>query len=196
VPVHHAVLALLAEGDSHGYELRNAFHEAVGPQWGEVNIGHLYQVLERLVRDEMVVGYQVEQRKLPDRVVYRLTDKGREELDRWLATPFVRQTGYRDDFFLKIMAAARLGKASLDKTLKIQREAYLGELSSLASLRSSHKDEPLVSLLLDAAISHTKVQLKIAEEAEAMSDRLVQSSGGTAPATAVKTERTSRGRTA
>src|SRR5659263_63636 len=42
VPVHHAVLALLAAGPSHGYELKQQFEDAVGPQWGSPNIGHLY----------------------------------------------------------------------------------------------------------------------------------------------------------
>jgi len=176
VPVHHAVLALLAEGESHGYQLRTAFHDAVGPQWGEINIGHLYQVLERLVRDGMVTGRQVEQRRLPDRVVYRLTPKGREELDRWLATPFVRQSGYRDDLFLKLVAASRLGREQLDTTVRVQREAYVGELASLAELRRQHREDPVVSLLIDAAIRHTDVQLKIVDRAEAIADALVDAS--------------------
>jgi DNA-binding PadR family transcriptional regulator len=175
VPVHHAVLALLAEGESHGYELRSAFHDAVGPQWGEINIGHLYQVLERLARDGMVTGRQVEQRRLPDRVVYRLTAKGREELDRWLATPFVRQSGYRDDFFLKLMAAARLGREQLDATLRVQRDAYVAELRTLSALRRQHREHAVVSLLIDAAIRHTEVQLKIVDRAEAIADALAAS---------------------
>jgi DNA-binding PadR family transcriptional regulator len=93
MPIRHAVLALLAEGESYGYELRVEFERAVGPQWGELNIGHLYQVLDRLVRDGLVTRREVAQPRLPDRVVYRITKSGKAELDRWLETPFVRQSG-------------------------------------------------------------------------------------------------------
>ncbi len=53
--LHHAVLALLVDGPRHGYDLKARFEETMGPQWGGLNIGHVYQVLGRLVRD----GYAV-----------------------------------------------------------------------------------------------------------------------------------------
>jgi DNA-binding PadR family transcriptional regulator len=166
MPIQHAVLALLAGRDSYGYELRAEFERAVGPQWGELNIGHLYQVLERLVRDGLVTRREVAQRRLPDRVVYRLTKEGRAELERWLETPFVRQAGYRDDFFLKLLAASRLGREQLELVLRTQRAAYLSELAALGALRSEHGDEPLVELLIDAAIRHTEANLATLERAE------------------------------
>src|SRR5438552_5351148 len=114
MPIQHAVLALLARGGSHGYEIKASFEQSVGPQWGELNIGHLYQVLDRLVRDGLVTRRTVAQSNRPDRIDYRLTDAGRAELERWLETPFVRSGGYRDDFFLKLLAASRLGRPALD----------------------------------------------------------------------------------
>jgi DNA-binding PadR family transcriptional regulator len=172
VPIQHAVLALLSDGESYGYELRAEFERAVGPQWGQLNIGHLYQILDRLVRDGLVTKREVEQRRLPDRVVYRLTSAGKQELNHWLEMPFVRQAGYRDDFFLKLLAASRLGRERLDLVIRTQREAYLGELSALSELRSSHEAEPLVSLLIEAAILHTEANLRTIEQAEQRAERL------------------------
>ncbi len=166
MPIHHAVLGLLAEGESYGYELKATFEQAIGPQWGELNIGHLYQVLERLVRDGMVTKRTVPQHDRPDRVVYRLTAGSRDELDRWLAEPSIRQGGYRDDFFLKLVAAARLGRDRLEEVLRTQRRAYLGELASLAELRARAGPDPLVDLLIEAAILHTEANLKVVERAE------------------------------
>jgi hypothetical protein len=34
------------------YELKQSFQEAIGPQWGELSIGHLYQVLDRPTIDQ------------------------------------------------------------------------------------------------------------------------------------------------
>lgn len=174
MPIQHAVLALLAGGPSHGYELKSSFEESVGPQWGELNIGHLYQVLERLVRDELVTRKQVSQDDRPDKTVYRLTAAGRKELEQWLSAPFVRRGGYRDDFFLKLFAASLLGGDALAEVTRVQREAYLGELKSLAELGGEHARDPLVRLLVEAARLHTEANLRVVELAEAASGELVR----------------------
>ncbi len=183
MPIHHAVLALLADGSSHGYELKTTFEESIGPQWGDLNIGHLYQVLDRLVRDGLVTKQEVPQTARPDKTVYRLTDGGHAELEAWLEAPFVRQGGYRDDFFLKLFAASRLGEDAVEKVARVQREAYLTELSSLGELRARHEDDPLVRLLIEAAVFHTEANLRVVELAEANSAVLsVRSRSGTSAA--------------
>jgi|SRR5438477_8887137 len=165
MPIQHAVLAMLAGGESHGYELRGEFENAIGPQWGELSISHLYQVLDRLAREGLVTRRRVGQHDRPDRLVYRLTEEGRNELDDWLERPFVRQSGYRDDFFLKLFAASRLGKTALTRVLAVQRKAYAEEMRALGALRSDHRDDPLVRLLIEAAIYHTEANLRVLDHA-------------------------------
>ncbi len=180
MPIHHAVLALLADGPSYGYELKTSFQKAIGPQWGELNIGHLYQTLERLVRDGLVTGRVVPQNRKPDKTVYRLTKRGRAELDRWVQEPFVRGGGYRDEFFLKLLAASRLGSDTLKQLLAVQRDAYLEELSALGDLKRRRKGDVLVSLLLDAAVFHTEANLRIVDRAErAASELLLEANSAT-----------------
>jgi DNA-binding PadR family transcriptional regulator len=181
MPIHHAVLALLADGPSYGYELKGRFEESVGPQWGDLNIGHLYQVLDRLERDRLVTKRVVAQTERPDRVVYRLTRAGRAEVERWLETPFVRHA-YRDDLFLKLFAASRLGREAFETVLDVQREAYVGELSALRELRRRHRDDQLVSLLIEAAILHTQADLRVVELAEGNSATLARRVAGKAHA--------------
>ena len=182
MPIQHAVLALLASGESHGYEIKTSFEDAVGPQWGELNIGHVYQVLDRCVRDGLVKRRHVTQASRPDKTVYRLTAAGERELHRWLEAPFVRQSGYRDDFFLKLLAASRLGEDQLTRVLAVQREAYLGELASLGELKARHRDKPLVRLLIEAAVAHTEANLRIVEDAEAAGAHLVAAAQAASPA--------------
>lgn len=182
MPIHHAVLALLAAGPSHGYDLKARFHESVGPQWGDLNIGHLYQILDRLERDGHVRKRAVTQADRPDKIVYRITSNGRQELDHWLESPFVRQGGYRDDFFLKLFAASRLGAAQLTTVLAVQREAYLAEIAALGKLRRRHRDDALVELLIEAATLHTRANLRVVELAERATDALADAGGAAADA--------------
>jgi DNA-binding PadR family transcriptional regulator len=167
MPLHHAVLALLAVKPTHGYELKGSFEQAVGDQWGGLNIGHLYQVLDRLARDGLIESERQPQPVKPDRLVHRITQAGREELDRWLNEPSVPTRGYRDDFFLKVMAAAQAGDpATLAAVLRRQRVYLLTELRSLADARAAASGSPVVALLVKAAELHVRADLGVVDAAE------------------------------
>jgi DNA-binding PadR family transcriptional regulator len=166
MPLHHAVLALLADKPAHGYELKNSFELAVGDQWGGLNIGHLYQVLDRLSRDGLIESQRQAQQVKPDRVVHHLTPAGRAELERWLGEPSARQRGYRDDFFLKLMAAVQSGdRQTLDGVLRRQRAHLLRELRSLADARAQ-APSAVVALLITAAELHVRADLGVVDAAE------------------------------
>ncbi len=167
MPLHHAVLALLAAKPAHGYELKGSFEQAVGDQWGGLNIGHLYQILDRLARDGLIESQRQPQQVKPDRLVHRITPAGRAELGRWLNEPSVRTRGYRDDFFLKVLAAARSGDpAMLAHVLRRQRVHLLTELRSLADARGAASGSPVVALLVKAAELHVRADLELVDAAE------------------------------
>ena len=178
MPIHHAVLSLLSNGPSYGYELKGAFETAVGPQWGPLNIGHLYQILDRLSRDGLVLSQRHAQTVKPDRVMYEITDAGRAELERWLAEASPRSGGFRDDFFLKVTAAARSGDRDTVRTVLSQQRTHLmRELRNLDGLRRKATD-PVVALLLSAASRHVEADLSFVDDA----DRALLRTGGGLPA--------------
>ena len=168
MPLHHAVLALLSAKPAHGYELKTSFEQAVGDQWGGLNIGHLYQILDRLSRDGLIESRRQPQQVKPDRVIHRLTPAGRAELARWLGEPATPTRGYRDDFFLKIMAAARSADpATLAGVLSRQRAHLLRQLHALADARSATTSiTPVESLLITAAELHIRADLGVVDAAE------------------------------
>lgn len=166
MPLHHAVLALLADKPAHGYELKNSFEQAVGEQWGGLNIGHLYQILDRLSRDGLIESQRQPQAVKPDRLVHRLTPAGRAELDHWLSEPSPRVRGYRDDFHLKLMAAVHAGDpAVIDAVLRRQRAQLLKELRSLADAKKQ-APSPLDALLITAAELHAGADIGVVDAAE------------------------------
>jgi DNA-binding PadR family transcriptional regulator len=166
MPLHHAVLALLAGKPAHGYELKSSFEQAVGDQWGGLNIGHLYQVLDRLSRDGLIGSERQPQPIKPDRVVHHLTAAGRAELDRWLSEPSTRLRGYRDDFFLKLMAAVQADDPDvLDGVLRRQREHLLRELRALSEAKAQGP-AAVVGLLITAAELHIRADLGVLDAAE------------------------------
>jgi DNA-binding PadR family transcriptional regulator len=182
MPIHHAVLALLADGESYGYELKGAFDRSVGPQWGALNIGHLYQVLDRLKRDGHVMVLRAEpQPRRPDRRIYAITDSGAAELHRWLHTPSQPGGGYRDDLYLKLVAAARAGEEELAGVIRLERECRLAELHALGQLAAGEPD-PLAALLNDGARLQVESRLQLLELAERDVARLALSVRRRSPA--------------
>ena len=167
MPLQHAVLALLADRPAHGYELKASFEQAVGDQWGGLNIGHLYQILDRLSRDGLIESQRQPQQVKPDRLVHRLTPAGRAELGRWLAEPAGPARGYRDDFFLKVMAAVRSADpAVLPAVLSGQRAHLLRQLHALAGARAATSTTAVESLLITAAELHIRADLGVVNAAE------------------------------
>src|SRR5689334_170932 len=57
--LRYALLALLGEGEAHGYQLLKLFNERVGPFW-HPNIGQVYQLLHELERRGLAARRDVE----------------------------------------------------------------------------------------------------------------------------------------
>ncbi|MGH2872599.1 MAG: PadR family transcriptional regulator [Solirubrobacteraceae bacterium] len=171
--IHHALLSLLEQHESYGYELRAELERSVGPQWGQLNIGHVYQLLERLKRDEMVEVVRTDpQPRRTERVIYAITDAGRDELRDWLGAASPPSTGYRDDLYLKLAAAARRGLETLERVARQEREALYGELRTLSELACAERDE-LVALLLDGATLQVTARIELLDRAEQRGEALV-----------------------
>jgi DNA-binding PadR family transcriptional regulator len=99
MPVKHAMLALLAERDLTGYDLKLRFERVLGDFW-QLNSGQVYSTLDRMRRAGMVV------RRVPAddaaRVVFAITPRGRRALTHWLAAPVGRLRPVRDPLYVKV----------------------------------------------------------------------------------------------
>src|SRR3972149_6645677 len=109
----YPLLALLAAGPAHGYELKQTFEARFGAVSPPVNIGQVYTTLGRLERDGLVRGFEVRQSGRPDKHVFELTDAGRGALAQWIDEPS-RAPRLRDDFFLKLTLSSLTGIAAPD----------------------------------------------------------------------------------
>jgi len=79
--IEPAVLLLLAEGPSHGYELADALEEVL--QEGRVDFGNLYRLLRSLEAEGLVASAWSEDAPGPLKRTYELTGEGAALLDSW-----------------------------------------------------------------------------------------------------------------
>ena len=151
------LLALLASGPAHGYELKQALEQRFGAVLPPLNAGQIYTTLSRLERDGLVEDDAVAQNGRPNKRVYRLTDKGQIELSGWVAdaTP---QTRLKDDFFIKLVLARAAQIADPLELIDRQRGAYLQALRELDDL--APQNDETAALLVEGAALHLEADLK------------------------------------
>lgn len=171
--IRNGLLALLLEGRAYGSQLRTDFEERTGGTW-PLNIGQVYQTLDRLVRDGLVVAEDVRAADIPvqARSLYRITDAGQAEVLRWFAEPVARGPAPRDELAIKLAVAVCSPRADVTRIIDLQRAATMGALQELTALRRrqlgedrTREREPWM-LILDRMIFDTEAELRWLEHCE------------------------------
>jgi DNA-binding PadR family transcriptional regulator len=120
--LRYALMALLSEGEAHGYALRKRFTQRVGPFW-HPNIGQVYQVLHELERRGHVTRRDVTTGARLRRL-FRLTLRGERALRTWLGRRPAWPPPLRDEIIVRMLASERLGPSALLAQLERQEAEY------------------------------------------------------------------------
>lgn len=161
--IKHALLALLAEGPGHGYELKKRYDEAIGLLW-PLQQAQVYNNLRQMEQEGLVqLDVRVVQASLPDQKRYRLTESGEQALAAWTDEPVQTNRKLKDDFYLKltVLAAVLRDPEQLADLLWRQRAVNLQYLRDLE--RTLHEaeqaDDAVAASLLEGAILHAEADL-------------------------------------
>lgn len=139
VSVRNAMLAILTQGPCYGYQLRTEFARRTGVQT-HVNVGQIYNTLERLERDALVERAGVDD---AGHVFWRVTESGRAEVAAWFSSPVARAGAARDELAIKITLAASLQHIDVLEVLRVQEAA--------TATRKAEIDADLAALSQDPA---------------------------------------------
>jgi DNA-binding PadR family transcriptional regulator len=157
--VRQPLLALLAKEPAHGYELKHALEQTFGQAYPSPNIGQIYVTLKRLEADGIVRSEDVEQDSRPNKRVYELTPKGREQLTAWVQEP-IEGPRVRDEFFMKLVLAPMAGLADRMELINAQRRHYFCIMRNLLDLQAGmHAATPAARLLTEGAMLHLQADL-------------------------------------
>ncbi|MEW1657403.1 PadR family transcriptional regulator [Streptomyces sp. NPDC093707] len=160
------LLALLANGPAHGYELKHALEALLGAAYPRPNVGQIYVTLGRLAKTGLIVGEEVEQPDRPNKRIYRITDAGREAVHAWFEDAIV-EPRIRDEFFMKLALASRSGATSKTALISKQRRHYLKSLRELSRLAASEdRDNRVAHLLIEGALLHLQADLEWLERCQ------------------------------
>jgi DNA-binding PadR family transcriptional regulator len=121
--VEVAVLASLAEEPLHGYDLLVRMKQRGMERWAEVGKASVYQALQRLDRQGLIVGKDHEGTEGPDRRVYRITRTGRDRLRTGLVERFGSTAPYESDAGLALGFVHLLSAAEARRALDAREQA-------------------------------------------------------------------------
>ncbi|WP_112468346.1 PadR family transcriptional regulator [Streptomyces triticisoli] len=153
------LLALLARGPAHGYELKQDLEQLLGSAYPQPNVGQIYVTLGRLEKSGLIEGEEVEQTGRPNKKIYRLTDAGREAVSVWFQKP-EDEPRVRDEFFMKLALAPQTGLADQIALINKQRRQYLNTMRNLSKLAAAEgRDNRIAHLLIEGAMLHLQADL-------------------------------------
>lgn len=162
--VKHSLLAVLADGDRYGYQLRAEFEERTGATW-PLNIGQVYTTLSRLERDGLV---EPAGQDGANHVFYRITDAGRAELFEWFARPVTRAERPRDELAVKLALAVTVAGVDVAAIVHAQRKHALAALQDYTRVKARLTAEELAaSLVLESMTFQCEAEIRWLDHVEA-----------------------------
>jgi PadR family transcriptional regulator, regulatory protein AphA len=109
--LEYAILGFLNYLPMSGYDLKKRFDNSIQHFWS-ADQSQIYQTLARLSERGWTEVEVVAQDGKPNRKVYYITDAGREELHRWLASPILMPET-RSAALIQIFFAGQLSDAEI-----------------------------------------------------------------------------------
>ena len=165
--VRQSLLAILDQGPCYGYQLRAEFDRRTGSTW-PLNVGQIYNTLDRLERDGLVEKGDVDEHC---HVFWEITDAGAAEVRDWLASPVQRAQGTRDELAIKLAVAATLPGVDVADIIQTQRRSSLAQLQELnrAKYAGANPDGPeelAWSLVVDSMIFSAEAEVRWLDHSE------------------------------
>jgi DNA-binding PadR family transcriptional regulator len=132
-----ALLGLLCEGASHGYELTRHFSEDTElAQVCQLEMSLLYALLKKLEKEGLVIGHEEPVSEHKTRHVVELSEEGKHLFEKWLSQPVKRTREMRLDFLVKLYFARRHGDT---EAIALVQRQYDYNLSLLDHLKEERK---------------------------------------------------------
>jgi DNA-binding PadR family transcriptional regulator len=179
--VRNGLLTLLAQGPSYGYQLKAEFEKRTGDSW-PVNVGQVYNTLDRLERDGLVHQTETDD---DGHVFYAITAAGTAAARSWLTDPVRRGTAVRDELAIKLALAVTLPDVDAEAIIHTQKVATLHSLqeltrSKIAGGDPDTADEFAWQLVIDSLIFQAEAEVRWLEHSAARIARLRQRGVGIA----------------
>ena len=125
----YGLLGFLSNQPNTGYKLHKLYPEPMRP-----TIAYIYRTLANMAKEGLVEYTRVGQENRPDRKVYRITDTGTAELQRWLDEPLHFEIP-RNTILVQVWFGSRTSRSKLTANIRSYRAEINTALDNFSSRR-------------------------------------------------------------
>ena len=125
----HAILGFLYKEPLSGYDLSKMFDGSRTSYWTATHT-QIYRTLNELNESGMVYCRIIQQEQSPNKKNYHLTEKGREELFKWLKSD-QGMTPIKDKFLLQMSFINILSEQEIDEVINNRIKRIKNQIDSL-----------------------------------------------------------------
>lgn len=138
--LRYIILGLLWAHPMSGYDIKQAFDRALASYWNAGN-SQIYTTLKNLSQAGLVESEIIVQTTRPNRKVYRLTQNGQSELERWLQED-VPDRFTKDEFLTKLFFCGETSDEITLHHLHAHRESLREQLAQMEWARQQYASRP------------------------------------------------------
>lgn len=136
----HTILTVLAHSPHSGYDISKRFEESVSCYW-QASQQQIYRELGKMEQQGWVTFEKVPQEGKPDKKIYRMTEAGERELQRWYLEP-TEPTPIREELLVRVLAAPFVSPEQLVKELQRRRQVHQERLNDYREKEAEYKAIP------------------------------------------------------
>jgi DNA-binding PadR family transcriptional regulator len=133
----YAILGILNISPSSGYDIKKYCDTVLSGFWNE-NFGHIYPTLKKMQTDGVVeVATDVKNEK---KIQYRITSRGKQELEEWLLEETELQP-VRSEFMLKLLFSSNQPKENILEMLEKYKKVHTEKLEKYLLMQTDLEKE-------------------------------------------------------
>lgn len=139
----HAMLGFLSVEDMNGYQIKKHFDESISRFWS-VSISQIYPTLSDMLGSGLIAIENSGEDDSRGSKIYRITEKGKEELRQWLTAP-AKKVPFRSEMLVKLYFSANIDSETVICHLSEQKDEAQKQLkfynAYLQHIENEHRDK-------------------------------------------------------
>ncbi len=155
-----AILGILSDGPMTGYEIKHFFRNVIKHFWS-VSDGQLYPTLKKMNKEEIISLQVVQQDSTANKHVYSITEKGRQQFEKWLREPVTKFEELKEPFVIKVFFFSKLPREDILGHLRSQLELHHRILEEFRGIRDTYEDRVTAfqGLIGDVGVLYVEVRI-------------------------------------
>jgi DNA-binding PadR family transcriptional regulator len=154
------VLALVAQGRDYGLAMEEFVAMSRMRMWAKIGTSTIYKALKDLERDGSLTSQRGEAKRGPGKKVFKLTDRGRKELEVLLTAALTSREPVYSDRIAGLALALSLPKAKARAMITRTIDGLDHGIEELKAEKRARRGDPVATAVLDYYATIYKAEQK------------------------------------